>query len=59
MSYHFCIYILPGESPFDGTPFDVAAKLPAIDFGDECGPVRQTPISISAILSQLACFGVV
>jgi len=55
------------EHPFDARPRSVALALPGGDFGGEAVAFadaaiedwpRRTPISISTMLSQLACLGV-
>ena len=67
MQRHFLICILPSERPRDASLVVISALLPSIDFGDDSVAIWQSPvkhwrsripISISAMFSQLACFGV-
>lgn len=67
MPPHFLIRVLPSKRPCDASLLNIAAQLPGIDLGNECGAAWQAPIKTlaiqdtdfdSAMLSQLACFGV-
>ena len=67
MAGELAISVLARKAPGDATVLGIASLLPGGNFGREGSPVLETssetlalqiPISISAMLSQLACLGV-
>lgn len=49
MLRHFLVCILPSERPRDRSLLGIAALLPGIDLGHECGSIRQASIQTLAI----------
>src|SRR3972149_8333753 len=49
MPSQFLVRALPSERPRDATLVGIAAQLPGVDFGNERGAVRQTPVQTLAI----------